>query len=240
MYYRIAIILIFGFLLGTIEACSEKSGKVGTDAALNNQLDSVAYTIGMNFGANLKKDSVMIDIDVFAAGLRDALYGDSTLLTEKEATDVMRDFQMIMQAKQQESMLTQSAENKAKGDRFLQENKNKPGVKTTESGLQYIVIKEGTGKQPTSEETVKAHYHGTLLDGTVFDSSVEKGEPVDFLLNRVIPGWTEGVQLMKEGAKYKFFIPGELAYGQRGAPPQIGANETLIFEIELLEIVGKK
>ncbi|MFC2130298.1 FKBP-type peptidyl-prolyl cis-trans isomerase [Bacteroidota bacterium] len=239
MYYRIAIILIFGFLLGTIEACSEKSGKVGTDTALKNQLDSVAYTIGMNLGANLKNDSIMIDIDVFAAGLRDALYGDSTLLTEKETADVMRAFQMNLQAKQQERMIRQSAENKVIGDQFLQENKSKPGVKTTESGIQYIVLKEGTGKQPTAEETVAVHYHGTLLDGTVFDSSIGK-DSVEFPLNRVIPGWTEGVQLMKEGAKYKFFIPGELAYGQRSAPPQIGANETLIFEIELLKVLGKK
>ena len=126
--------------------------------------------------------------------------------------------------------------NKKKGEEFLAENKKKPGVKTTESGLQYLVLKEGTGKKPELDDNVLCHYHGTLIDGTVFDSSVDRGEPASFPVNRVIPGWTEVLQLMKEGSKWRVFIPSKLAYGQRGAPPKIGPNETLIFEIELLQV----
>jgi FKBP-type peptidyl-prolyl cis-trans isomerase len=123
-----------------------------------------------------------------------------------------------------------------KGEKFLAENKTKEGVKTTASGLQYKVLKEGTGKSPTASDTVVCHYRGTLLDGTEFDSSYKRGEPAEFPLNRVIPGWTEGVQLMKEGAKYQFFIPSKLAYGSRGAGGVIGPDETLIFEVELIKI----
>jgi FKBP-type peptidyl-prolyl cis-trans isomerase FklB len=126
--------------------------------------------------------------------------------------------------------------NKKKGEEFLAENKKKPGVKTTESGLQYLVLKEGTGRKPELDDTVHCHYHGTLIDGTVFDSSVDRGTPIDFPLKGVIPGWTEVLQLMKEGSKWRVFIPSKLAYGQRGAPPKIGPNETLIFEIELLQV----
>jgi FKBP-type peptidyl-prolyl cis-trans isomerase FklB len=126
--------------------------------------------------------------------------------------------------------------NKKKGEDFLAENAKKPGVKTTASGLQYVVLKEGTGKKPKLEDTVHCHYHGTLIDGTVFDSSVDRGTPIDFPLQGVIPGWTEVLQLMPEGSKWRVFIPSKLAYGQRGAPPKIGPNETLIFEIELLQV----
>ena len=126
--------------------------------------------------------------------------------------------------------------NKKKGEEFLAENAKKQGVKTLPSGLQYLVLKEGTGKRPTATDEVEVHYHGTLLDGTVFDSSVERGEPASFPVGRVIAGWTEALQLMKEGAKWRVFIPSKLAYHQRGAPPKIGPNETLIFEIELLHV----
>jgi FKBP-type peptidyl-prolyl cis-trans isomerase len=190
----------------------------------------------MNLGKQLKNDSVMIDIDVFASGLYDALYTDTTKLTEAQIGEVMNSFQVTLQAKAQEKAMRESGVNKEKANKFLANNKAKPGVKTTASGLQYEVLKEGTGKNPKAEETVKVHYHGTLMDGKVFDSSVQRGEPVEFPLGNVIKGWTEGVQLMKVGSKYRFWIPSDLGYGDRGAPPQIGPGELLIFEVELLEV----
>jgi len=129
-----------------------------------------------------------------------------------------------------------AAANKKQGEEFLAANAKKEGVKTLPSGLQYVVLKEGTGKKPQATDEVEVHYHGTLIDGTVFDSSVDRGEPANFPVNRVIPGWVESLQLMKEGAKWRVFIPSKLAYRQRGAPPKIGPNETLIFEIELLHV----
>lgn len=236
MYFRIAIILTLAFLVGSFAGCSGKSNKVETDVVLKTQLDSVAYTIGMNLGANLRNDSLIIDVNILAAALQTALKGDSTLLTEAQTQEVMKQFQQTLAAKQQEKAQRDGAVNKAKGDKFLAENKTKPGVQTTASGLQYIVMKEGTGAKPKADQIVKCHYHGTFLDGKVFDSSIDRGQPVEFPLNKVIPGWTEGLQLMKIGAKYKFYIPGELAYGLRGAPPQIGPNETLVFDVELIEI----
>ena len=142
-----------------------------------------------------------------------------------------------LQAAQQAKTAEQATKNKAEGDKFLAANKTKPGVKTTASGLQYSVVKEGTGKKPTAESTVKVHYTGTLLDGTKFDSSVDRGEPAQFPLNGVIAGWTEGLQLMSVGSKYKFFIPYDLAYGERGAGADIKPYSALVFEVELLEIL---
>lgn len=236
MYYRIAMLLFFGLLVSTIEACSEKNGEIDTKVELKTQLDSVAYAIGVNLGTQLKTDSVMLDPKILAAAMYSILKGDSSKLTQKQMQEVMTAFQSDLQSKQQERFMKEMETNKVEGEKFLAENKKKLGVKTTPSGLQYMVIKEGTGKQPTAESQVKVHYHGTLLDGKVFDSSVERGQPAEFGLNQVIKGWSEGVQLMKEGAKYKFWIPDSLAYGSRGAPPVIGPNATIVFEVELLEV----
>jgi len=194
-------------------------------------------SIGVSIGKNLKDQKVEIQTDILVKGLLDAYTGAKTQLTEKEMGDVLAQFQQEIMAKAQEEAAKKGGENKSKGEKFLADNKNKPGVKTTPSGLQYTVISEGTGPKPTASSTVKVHYTGKLIDGTTFDSSVDRGEPIEFPLNGVIKGWTEGVQLMSKGSKYKFFIPSDLAYGDRGAGNAIGPNETLVFEVELLDIV---
>lgn len=204
---------------------------------LKTQKDKASYSIGVSIGKNLKDQKVEIQTDILVKGLLDAYTGAKTQLTEKEMGDVLAQFQQEIMAKAQEEAAKKGGENKSKGEKFLADNKNKPGVKTTPSGLQYTVISEGTGPKPTASSTVKVHYTGKLIDGTTFDSSVDRGEPIEFPLNGVIKGWTEGVQLMSKGSKYKFFIPSDLAYGDRGAGNAIGPNETLVFEVELLDIV---
>lgn len=204
---------------------------------LKTQKDKASYSIGVSIGKNLKDQKVEIQTDILVKGLLDAYTGAKTQLNEKEMGEVLTAFQQEIMAKAQEEAAKKGDENKKKGEKFLADNKNKPGVKTTASGLQYSVISEGTGPKPTASSTVKVHYTGKLIDGTTFDSSVDRGEPVEFPLNGVIKGWTEGVQLMSKGAKYKFYIPSDLAYGDRGAGNAIGPNETLVFEVELLDIV---
>ncbi|MFM8839700.1 MAG: FKBP-type peptidyl-prolyl cis-trans isomerase [bacterium] len=222
--------------LFSVQACSQSSDK-GASMELKTQKDKASYSIGVSIGKNLKDQKVDITTDILVKGLLDAYTGAKTQLTEKEMGDVLTQFQQEIMAKAQEEAAKKGGENKTKGEKFLADNKNKPGVKSTPSGLQYSVITEGTGPKPTASSTVKVHYTGKLIDGTTFDSSVDRGEPVEFPLNGVIKGWTEGVQLMSKGSKYKFYIPAELAYGERGAGNAIGPNETLVFEVELLDIV---
>lgn len=205
-------------------------------AALKTEKDKISYSIGLNIGGNLKKDSIDIDVDAFSKGIKDAMSGSKPLMTEKEVQETMTAFQKTMMAKQAEKMKTIGDKNKKEGEAFLAENKKREGVKTTASGLQYKVIKEGTGKKPSATDTVTVNYRGTLIDGTEFDSSYKRNEPATFSVNQVIPGWTEALQLMKTGSKYQLLIPSNLAYGERGAGPQIGPNATLIFEVELISI----
>jgi len=197
-------------------------------------MNKVSYAIGMDFGSGMKAQNINIDADRFAKGVKDALSGAELELSREDARTVLMTFQQQLQAKMQAKAAVASADNKALGDAHLAKNKEKEGVVTTESGLQYEVITEGAGPKPAAESTVTVHYVGTLLDGTKFDSSRDRGEPTTFPLNRVIPGWTEGVQLMSPGATYKFTIPSALAYGDRGAPPTIGPGATLQFEVELI------
>lgn len=192
------------------------------------------YALGSDVGRNLKKQNFEFDVTAFVAGFKAAFTGTESKMTEEEIGTALQEFQTEMITKMMEERQKKAAENKEAGDKFLAENKTKEGVKTTESGLQYIVEKEGEGENPAAEDIVEVHYRGTLLDGTEFDSSYKRNEPAKFPLNRVIKGWTEGVQLMKKGAKYKFFIPSELAYGEGGAGEHIGPNSTLVFEVELL------
>ncbi|NGP88009.1 FKBP-type peptidyl-prolyl cis-trans isomerase [Aliifodinibius halophilus] len=228
------------FLAGSFlfVGCNSNSGSYG-DVSLEAQIDSVSYSMGYQMGAMSLKPQGMTDVkpELLAAGIKAALEDTSAQLSNREMQRLVRQYQMQAQQKMQQKRMKKGKENAKKGEEFLKKNKEKEGVKVTDSGLQYKVLKEGSGPSPDSTDKVKVHYEGTLLDGEVFDSSYERDNPATFPLNKVIAGWTEGVQLMKEGAKYKFFVPGELAYGNQ--PPQggpIGANETLIFEVELLEV----
>jgi FKBP-type peptidyl-prolyl cis-trans isomerase FklB len=198
--------------------------------------DRASYIIGLNLGRSLKSQEIPVTPDLIVQGLRDGLGGGPVLLTDEEIQAAMQNFQQEMLAKQQEKSKALSAKNQKEGEEFLTKNKARQEVKTTASGLQYEVVKEGTGPTPKPTDQVTVHYKGTLLDGTVFDSSYERNEPATFGVNQVIPGWVEALQLMKTGSKYKIYIPASLAYGETGAGPQIGPNSTLVFEIELLSV----
>ena len=195
-----------------------------------------SYAIGADIGGNMKRQEVDLDAKALAAGLTDAL-GGKTQLTEAEIKDAIAEFRTTMMAKMEAKQKVSGEKNVKESEAFLAANAKKEGVKTTASGLQYKVMKTGTGKvSPKPTDTVKVHYHGTLMDGSVFDSSVERKEPAEFPLNAVIPGWTEGLQLMKEGDKFQFVLPSKLAYGEQSPSPKIGPNSTLVFEVELLSI----
>jgi len=198
---------------------------------LKDSKDKVSYSIGLNIGFNLKKQNVSINPDTFVLGLKDALAGKPQM-TDEQVKETMTAFEKEMIDKQKAA----GVKNGADGEKFLAENKKKEGVKATASGLQYKVVKEGTGAQPKEKDTVMANYRGTLIDGTEFDSSYKRGQPATFPVSGVIKGWTEALQMMKVGSKYQLFIPAKLAYGERAIGPDIGPNSTLIFEVELLDV----
>ncbi len=203
---------------------------------LTNDKEKVSYIIGEDIGFSFQREGYDLDIDIMLEAIKGAATGKSeNLLSETEKNEVMMRWQQEMQAKKQAQMAEQGKKARAEGAAFMEVNRNNPGVFETKSGLQYQVIKGAEGRKPAATDTVHVHYHGTLLNGQVFDSSVERGEPISFPLNQVIAGWTEGVQLMSIGSKYKFFIPADLAYGDQ-AVGTIPAGSTLIFEVELLDI----
>lgn len=208
----------------------------GEDLVLKDQKDKVSYSIGLNIGKNLKKESVDINSDALIQGIKDALSGGKTLMTEQEVDETMMNFQKEMKAKQVARLKELGEKNKKEGEAFLAENKKKEGVITLPSGLQYKVIKEGDGKMPKSTDTITVHYRGALIDGTEFDSSYTRGQPATFPVKGVIAGFSEALQLMKVGSKWQLFIPSNLAYGERGAGDDIGPNVTLIFDMELISI----
>ncbi|MFI5400858.1 MAG: FKBP-type peptidyl-prolyl cis-trans isomerase N-terminal domain-containing protein [SAR324 cluster bacterium] len=207
----------------------------GMKDGLSDDKAKSSYAIGANVGASLKRQGVDIDLAALGQGVKDALAGAESKLSQQEVHAVMARLQQNMQAKHDAVQKAAGEKNKKDGEAFLAKNKKEPGVKTTASGLEYKIVKEGTGRTPTLADTVTANYRGTLLDGTEFDSSYKRGEPAKFPVSGVIPGWTEVLQQMKVGSKYKVFIPSNLAYGEKGAGQQIGPNATLIFEIELLD-----
>jgi FKBP-type peptidyl-prolyl cis-trans isomerase FklB len=207
---------------------------------LKNQKDKVSYIIGMDIGGNLKKQSIDVDPDVLARGIKDALSGRKSLMTEQEIQETTAAFEKEMMAKQAELAKRLGEMNQKEGQAFLVLNKQKEGVKTLPSGLQYKVIKAGTGKKPKLTDTVTTQYRGTLINGTEFDSSYRHKRPATFQVNRVIPGWSEALQLMGVGSKWQLFIPPNLAYGEQGRGREIGPNATLIFEVELLAIEANK
>jgi FKBP-type peptidyl-prolyl cis-trans isomerase FkpA len=225
-------------LATAVLAAAVAAPSVGAVDKLTTEKEKVSYMVGMDLSNGLAQIKDEIDPAIVAQALQDALKGGKTLLTQEEALAVRQAFVQKMQTAQAEKQKAQATTNKAEGEKFLAANKSKPGVKTTASGLQYQVIKEGTGKKPSATDQVKVHYLGTLIDGTKFDSSYDRGQPAQFALNGVIPGWTEALQLMTVGSKYKLFIPSDLAYGEKGTPGPIGPNSTLIFEVELIEILN--
>ena len=211
----------------TFVACNQTSYK---NVELNTQIDSVSYSLGISVANNLKSSGFeSIETQAVASAFSDVFEGNEVKINEEDANILIQEyFVELSQKKSQEAI--------SAGQAFLDENAKKEGVTTTASGLQYEVLTNGTGATPVETDQVTVHYHGTLVDGTVFDSSVERGQPATFPVNGVIPGWVEALQLMNVGSKYKLYIPSDLAYGERGAGGSIGPNETLIFEVELLSI----
>lgn len=204
---------------------------------LKDQRDKVSYAIGLNIGANMVRDSLDLDYAALLQGIKDAWVDSSKrMLTLAETQKTMMTWQQEMQAKQMEKQRAAGAKNREEGEKFLAENKKEPGIVTLPSGLQYKVIKEGNGPKPRNDQKVVANYVGMLVNGQEFDSSQKHGQPAEFAITGVIPGWTEALQLMKVGSKWKLFIPANLAYGDQGAGGMIAPGSTLIFEIELLAV----
>ena len=203
---------------------------------LKDQKDKESYSLGYQFGQNLKTQGVDINLDVYTSGIRDALDGKDSLISQEEIRAVISELQKRVMAARQKEVKEKSEKNLAEGKAFLDENKKREGVKTLPSGLQYKVLVEGSGKTPKATDTVIVHYRGTLINGSEFDSSYKKGQPSTFQVNGVIRGWSEALQLMKVGSKWQLFIPSELAYGERAVGGQIPPNSTLIFEVELISV----
>jgi FKBP-type peptidyl-prolyl cis-trans isomerase FklB len=229
-------ILSIGLMLALMGCQSNAQEK----PKLDTQPSKVSYSIGLDIGRSFKSQGIEISDAALIQGIKDGLTGSEPMMTDSEIQTCMEAFQNEMMAKQGGgggAMASGDGEkNKVEGEAFLAENKTKAGVVALPSGLQYKVLKEGSGKSPKVTDTVVTHYRGRLISGKVFDASYDRGEPISFPVNGVIAGWTEALQLMKEGAKWELYIPSNLAYGPRGAGPDIGPNATLIFEVELISV----
>ena len=205
--------------------------KYASIANKKHYMDKFSYSIGLGIGQNLSSMGIAnLSVDDFAQAIKDVLEGNQTAISHQEAREIVNKYFEELEAKMGAAAIEQ-------GKAFLEENKKRAGVVTLPSGLQYEIIKEGTGKKPQATDQVKCHYEGTLIDGTLFDSSVQRGEPTVFGVSQVIPGWVEALQLMPEGSKWKLYSPSELGYGARGAGEMIPPHSTLVFEVELLEVL---
>lgn len=225
-----------------LAACSGGNGKqqAGSKAKLQTQQDKFSYAVGMDIGDSLQPFKKKLEPQKLMAGLEDSLQGNKTQLTQKQKTQVIQAYVKQMQAEHAKKQKAEAATNAKKSKKFLADNAKKKGVKTTQDGLQYKVLKKGTGAQPTKDDVVTVNYKGELPDGTVFDSSYKRGKPATFPVNEVIPGWSEALQLMHVGGKYRLFIPPKLAYGKQGAGDKIGPNQVLIFDVHLLSVKKQK
>lgn len=223
-------IWIFTLISLPLIVFSQKKG------ALETYQDSLSYALGADLANNLGNVPLDLNTDMIFAGMKDALEEGDNKFDDQTVRSLMMAFQQEAMAAQQAQMAERAKVAKAEGEIFLEENKAKEGVMTTATGLQYKILRAGTGPSPSASSTVKVHYEGKLLNDEIFDSSYQRGQPIEFAVGGVITGWTEALQLMKTGAKWQLYIPSDLAYGERGSPPKIGPNETLVFDVELLEV----
>ncbi len=227
MKYVIVAVLSIGFLFSICSAAEKME--------LKEQKDKESYSLGYQFGQNLKTQGVDLNLDVYSSGIRDALGGKESQMSSEEISATITGIQQRLQAAQQKAVTELAVKNLSESKTFLADNGKKEGIKTLPSGLEYKVLTEGSGKMPKAEDTVTVHYKGNFIDGKEFDSSYKRNQPATFQVNGVIKGWSEALQLMKEGSKWQLFIPPELAYGERGVGP-IPPNSTLVFEVELLAV----
>lgn len=225
----------FSALLGNLQAQSDDPATESQE--FQSLEERVSYAIGLNIGRNLQREGIEVDPALLAEGIRDVLSGADPKLTDEQIDAALTEYQTQLRERMAARREADAASNEEAGAAFLRENADREGVVTLPSGLQYEIVSAGDGAQPTAADRVQVHYAGTLIDGTQFDSSYDRGEPAEFGVGEVIPGWTEILQLMPVGSKWKVYIPSELGYGQRGAGDKIGPNAVLVFEIELLQIV---
>ena len=233
MYLRLFAVMI---MLISLAGCTPEEATSASELKLDTPKNRISYTIGVNIGQDFKSQNMDVDPDLLLMGLKDTLSGKELQLTEEEMVQEIQNFQQEMQAKMAAEMEEKAAENKASGEAFMTENAKQEGVVVTESGLQYKIIEPGQGDSPGPADVATVHYRGTLIDGTQFDSSYDRGQPASFPVGGVIAGWSEALQLMKPGAKWQLVIPAELAYGERGAGQDIGPNSTLLFDVELISV----
>ncbi len=239
MYYRMIFVLLSLVLM--LSACSQAEQETEAHdqpVSLDTSKQKSSYALGLDIGSNIAQGEVDVEVDVLLRGLRDGLEGRPSLMTEEEQMEALMALQQQFMQAQMEKTEKLTQENIEKGIAFMEEYRELDDIQETESGILYRVIDEGQGEKPGPADVVTVHYTGTIVDGTVFDSSIERGEPATFPLDQVIPGWTEILQLMPEGSKWEVVIPPDMAYGPQQAGPVIGPNSTLIFEIELLEIMS--
>ncbi len=233
MKIRFSVLVAALFLISII-------GQAAAEEPYPNKKDKVGYSIGINMGRDFAKRELDIGIEAFVQGLKDGLSGAVPRMTEEQRQETLVKLGEEMKARQEAKVKMETEKNRKAGQEFMAANAKKEGVVVLDSGLQYKIVKEGTGEKPGPEDTVTVHYKGSLPDGTIFDSSEKRGQPATFALNRVIKGWSEGLQLMKAGAKWIIYLPPQLAYGARGAKPLIGPEQSLVFEVELLSVEKKK